>query len=108
MRKTLSLVCVALMLVIGLAAAASAASEVTLNGTLVCAKCKLKKAGLTECQDILLVKDDKGATTEYWIAKNDTSKAGHQCSSEAQATVTGTVADKDGQKWVTASKIEKK
>jgi hypothetical protein len=40
--------------------------------------------------------------------KNDAAeKAGHQCSKEAKATVTGAVSEKDGKKWITASKIEK-
>lgn len=105
--KALSRFGVALALVLGLAAMTTvSAAETTLKGTLVCAKCKLKKS--EKCQDVLLVADDQGATTEYYVTKNEAAeKAGHQCTSEAKATITGEVTEKDGKKWVAASKIEK-
>ncbi|HEX7085785.1 MAG TPA: DUF6370 family protein [Vicinamibacterales bacterium] len=104
--NALSRVAVVLALVMGLAAVATvSAEETTLSGTLVCAKCKLKKTD--KCQDVLLVTQD-GKTTEYFIAKNAAAEeAGHQCSAEAKATVTGEVTEKDGVKWIAASKIEK-
>ncbi|HEY8535607.1 MAG TPA: DUF6370 family protein [Vicinamibacterales bacterium] len=104
--KALSRVAVVLALVMGLAAVTVvSAEETTLSGTLVCAKCKLKKSD--QCQDVLLVTEN-GKTTEYFIAKNDAAKeAGHQCSAEAKATVTGEVSEKDGVKWIAASKIQK-
>jgi hypothetical protein len=107
--KTISRIALALALLVGAAGLVQAAeTETTLNGTLVCAKCTLKKADATKCQDVLLVKDDKGATTEYYVVKNEAAeKAGHQCSKEAKATVVGAVSEKDGKKWVTASKIDK-
>jgi len=105
--KALSRIGVAVALVVGLLAVGTvSAAETTLKGTLVCAKCKLKKS--EKCQDALIVTDDKGATTEYWVVKNEAAeKAGHQCTSEAKATITGEVSEKDGQKWIAASKIEK-
>ena len=45
----------------------------TLKGELVCAKCYLKKADAKECQDVLLVKNAKGETTEYYVTKNKVS-----------------------------------
>jgi hypothetical protein len=87
---------------------ATAAVEETLNGTLVCAKCALKKADAHECQDVLIVTDTAGAKIEYYITKNDVAeKAGEACTQEIRATVTGTVSEKDGRKWLTASRIEK-
>ena len=105
--KALSRIGVAVALVIGLMAVSTvSAAEATLKGTLLCAKCKLKKA--EKCQDALIVTDEKGGSTEYWIVKNEAAeKAGHQCSSEVKATVTGEVSEKDGKKWIAASKIEK-
>ncbi len=105
--KALSSVGIALALVLGLVAASTvSAAEATLKGSLACAKCTLKKAD--KCQDVLTVTDDKGAATEYWIVKNEAAeKAGHQCSKTAAATVTGEVSEKDGKKWIAASKIEK-
>ena len=103
--KALSRMGVALALVLGLAAVTSAA-ETTVKGTLSCAKCQLKKAD--KCQDVVTVTDAQGATTEYWLVKNEAAeKAGHQCTKTAPATVTGEVTEKDGKKWIAASKIEK-
>ena len=98
--------CVALSL--AFAGLLTAAEEVTLNGTIRCAKCSLKKADAKECQDVLVTKDDKGATTEYYVAKDDVSKAfGHSCTSDVAATVTGEVSEKDGKKWIAVSRMEK-
>jgi hypothetical protein len=106
--KTISRIALAVALLVVAVSVARAAEETTLSGTLMCAKCTLKKADAAKCQDVLVVKDDKGATTEYYIVKNDAAeKAGHQCSKEAKATATGVVSEKDGKKWLEASKIEK-
>jgi Family of unknown function (DUF6370) len=81
------------------------------EGTLVCAKCTLKKPDAKECQDVLLVPTDNGAKAvkaEYYIVKNDVAKkSGEVCTAEVKAKVTGTLSQKDGKTWLTASKIEK-
>lgn len=83
-------------------------AEDVFKGTLVCAKCGLKKADATECQDVLLVDAADGQTAEYYITKNDVAeKSGEACTLKVPATVTGTVAEKEGKRWLTASKIEK-
>jgi hypothetical protein len=79
----------------------------TWSGTLVCAKCGLKKADATECQDVLLV-EEKGATVEYYIAKNETTKGEEACTIKIPATVTGTAFERDGKKWIEPTKIEKR
>lgn len=85
------------------------AADETLSGTLVCAKCALKKADATDCQDVLVVKGAKGATTEYYVEKNKVAEdSGDACTLEIKATVTGVVSEKDGRKWIAPSKIEKK
>ena len=85
------------------------AAEQTLEGTLVCAKCYLKKPDAKECQDVLLVPADNGAKREYYITKNDVAKkSGEECTTEIKARVTGTVSAKDGKTWLTPSKIEKR
>jgi hypothetical protein len=87
---------------------AFAAAEETLKGEMVCAKCYLNKPDAKECQDVLLVKDAHGTTVEYYVTKNDVSKeSGEACTTAQPATVIGTVSEKDGRKWVTASKITK-
>ena len=107
--KVISLLGLALVFAITLVAAPAFAGEMTVNGNIMCAKCKLKKADAKECQDVLVSKDDKGTTTEYYIAKNAVSeKFGHVCSGETSATVTGEVSEKDGKTWIAPSKMEKK
>lgn len=107
--KSLTLLAAALALVVGLVASPAAAEEITLSGSIMCAKCTLKKADAKECQDVLVVKNDSGATAEYYIVKNEVAeKFGHTCTGEKPATVTGTVSEKDGKKWIAATKIEAK
>lgn len=104
--KTLTQLALAIALVVGFVAVTAAADEATLTGSVVCAKCTLKKADAKECQNVLVVKNGDKAG-EYYITKNAVAeKFGHVCSGEKQATVTGTVAEKDGKKWITATKIE--
>lgn len=92
----------ALALVLSLVAAATAGEEKTLSGKVVCAKCTLKKADASKCQDVLVV---EGA--EYYVEKNAVSeKFGHVCSNSKTAVVTGAVAEKDGKKWITPSKMD--
>ena len=106
--KTIAKLGLALALVAGLVAAATAADEVTLTGQVLCAKCTLKKADAKECQNVLVVKDgDK--TAEYYVEKNDVAtQFGHVCKGEKDAVVTGTVSEKDGKKWIAATKMEEK
>ena len=94
--KSIGTFALAAFLLVGLVHVVRAADETTVSGTLMCAKCALKKADASKCQDVLVVKDAAGATTEYYIAKNEAlEKAGHQCKTEAKATVTGVVSEKD-------------
>ena len=104
--KTIAKLGLAVALVVGFVAGATAGDETTLTGNVMCAKCALKKADAKECQDVLVVKDgDK--TAEYYVEKNAVAeKFGHVCSSKKAAKVTGTVAEKDGKKWITASAME--
>ena len=105
--KTIATFGMALVLTLGLCGLAAAGEE-TLNGNVVCAKCTLKKADAKTCQDVLVVKGSGGDTAEYYIVKNAVAeKFGHVCAGETPATVTGSVAEKDGKKWITASKMEK-
>jgi hypothetical protein len=104
--KARLLVAVALVAVLGFATNA-VASDVTLTGKIACAKCTLKMADAKECQDVLVVTGEKGATTDYYIVKNAVfEKFGHTCKGWKAATVTGAVSEKDGKKWITPSKME--
>jgi hypothetical protein len=89
----------------GLAGAADT-PPVTLKGTLECSKCTLHETA--ECGNVLAVKD---GTTEvkYYLVDNDLSKSGHGSvcmEPKENVSVTGTVEEKDGKKWLTATKIE--
>jgi hypothetical protein len=106
--KSKLFVAVALVAALGLASAAFAA-DVTVSGKIACAKCTLKKADAKECQDVLVVAGEKGATTDYYLVKNAVlEKFGHTCTGEKAATVTGSVSEKDGKKWLTPSKMDAK
>src|SRR5512140_2727897 len=94
----------------GVALAAENASEVTVAGNLQCAKCTLQAAGATKCQDVLVVAGKDGApATEYYLVKNAVAeKFGHVCKGTKDVALTGTVKEKGGKKWLTATKIEEK
>jgi hypothetical protein len=78
-------------------------TQVTVTGTIKCAKCVLNRTDAKSCQDVLVASDN----AEYYMVKNSvTEKLGHSCKSEKTAVVTGKVVDKDGRKWIEASKIE--
>lgn len=90
----------------GLALAGDAAKTVTLTGKIACAKCTLHLEGAKECQNVLVTEQD-GKTVNYYIEANDVMKTfGHECHGEKAATVTGTVAEKDGKMWITPTKME--
>jgi hypothetical protein len=97
------------VLALGFVGIVRAADETTLTGSIMCAKCTLKKADAKECQDVLVVKDSGGTAKEYYVVKNAVAeKFGHTCSGEKAAMVTGTTAEKDGKTWITPSKMEEK
>jgi hypothetical protein len=104
--NTVAKLALAVALMVGFVAGASAGDETTVTGKVMCAKCTLKKADATKCQDVLVVKDgDK--TTEYYIEKNAVAtQFGHVCGGEKPAVVTGAVSEKDGKKWIAPSKME--
>ena len=107
--KTIAKVGLAVAVVIGLAASVPAGDEVTVTGKVMCAKCALKKADATKCQDVLVTKAEDGTVTHYYVAKTEASEAfGHVCQSEKAAVVTGTLEEKDGKTWIAPSTMEEK
>jgi len=102
-RAVLILIAVLSVIVAGLSFASD--PVVTLSGKVVCAKCTLKKTAA--CQDLLVVTGDQAG--EYYLVPNEVSDAfGHVCMGERAVSATGTVSEKDGKKWLTATKIEPK
>ena len=105
--KSLVLFGILAVFLAGLTPVASAADGTTLTGHVLCAKCTLKKADAGHCQNVLVVTDQDGKTSEYYIAKNDVSEHfGHVCKGDKAAVVTGQIEEKDGKMWITPSKME--
>jgi hypothetical protein len=87
-------------------AADSTNKEVTVTGSMVCAKCTLHLT--KECQNVVQVEKD-GKTVNYFLTQNDVSKAAHDpiCGgSSEKVTVTGTVKEKGGKEMLTPTKID--
>jgi hypothetical protein len=102
---------VALVAVFALVAGARAeeekGKEVTLKGKLVCGKCTLKKC--KDCTNVLQVKD--GEKTVNYFIKDDGKDADYHkgicpAGKSAEATVKGTVTEKDGKKWITPTSVK--
>ena len=78
--------------------------EVTLKGTITCAKCDL---GLeTKCYTVIKVKEGDKDIVYYFDSKSDKTNHAKICKTPTEGTVTGTVSNKDGKNWVTVSKVE--
>jgi Family of unknown function (DUF6370) len=106
MRKALSLL--ALALVFALAANARA-EEKTLKGSLTCGKCTLKLEGVTKCTNVLQVKE--GDKTVNYILEDEGMKAPYHkdiCppGKKKDVSVTGTVREEGGKKYIKPSKVE--
>lgn len=88
------------------AAKPAAPKEVTLTGTLGCAKCSFKESNA--CQNVLKVKES-GKEVSYLVEKNSVIDAQHQelCGSERKsATVKGTVSEAGGKKVLNPSEVK--
>jgi type 1 fimbria pilin len=87
-------------------AAKATGKEVTVQGTILCAKCTLHDEAMTECQNVLQVKEGD-RVVNYYIVKNDVGKTlGDVCKGKKEAKIQGSVAEKDGRLWLTASKLD--
>lgn len=89
--------------------AAKADKEVTLTGTMACAKCGLKEPGVKKCTNAIQVKDGD-MTVTYFLDDKGNGETYHEglCGggTKAGAKVTGTVTEKDGKRWVKVTKVE--
>jgi Family of unknown function (DUF6370) len=103
----ISMLTLSLALVVGLATTmAEEKKEVTLKGTITCAKCDLKKEA--KCATVIKVTKDGKDTVYYFDADMHKKYHGDICNEPKEGTVTGTVK-KDGEKMiVTVSKLEYK
>jgi hypothetical protein len=83
-----------------------ASGEVTLKGTITCAKCDLKLE--KKCATVIKVKKD-GKDVVYFFDKDSNKKYhGDTCMEAKQGSVTGTTAEKDDKHWIKVSKVEYK
>ncbi len=107
MRKLLPLSLVVLAcLAFATAPAASEEDPVTLEGMVACAKCVLAMEGQSECQSVLIVKEE-GEKKMYYLTKNETyDHLGEMCKGSVSVQATGIVKEEDGRLWLAASKIE--
>jgi hypothetical protein len=95
---------VALALAAVVATVQARPDEKTLKGTITCAKCDL---GLeSKCATVIKVKEGDKDVIYYFDAKGDKANHGTICKAAKEGTVTGTVAEKDGKKWVTVSTVD--
>jgi hypothetical protein len=77
----------------------------TLEGKLVCGKCKLSETDA--CSNALQVKEgDK--TVTYYIKDKGKAESYHKCTGEKDVKVTGKVSEKDGKKIIEDAKVEDK
>ncbi|HJT75896.1 MAG TPA: DUF6370 family protein [Gemmataceae bacterium] len=80
--------------------------EVTLKGTILCAKCALKES--KKCQTAIQVKED-GKTVTYYLDDKGMKEEYHEevCGgARKEGTVTGTVHEHDGKKFIKPTKVE--
>jgi hypothetical protein len=109
MKRHLTLMSAVMVLVAGagLAFAADASGKPeTLKGTLECSKCELHETA--QCGNVLSVKEG-AKEVKYYLVDNELSKTDHKdvcMAPKKDVSVTGTVADKNGKMWLTATKIE--
>jgi hypothetical protein len=88
------------------AAAPAADKEVTLKGTLMCARCELGEGA--KCQTVIKVKEGGKDVVYYFLDKGNKEDYHEEvCGGGVkEGTVTGTVSTKDGKKWITPKKVQ--
>ena len=88
-----------------MAADDDAGKKVTVTGMGKCAKCALHETD--SCQNVIQT-EKGGKTVNYYLTKNDVAKEFHSniCKESKKVKATGTVAEVDGKKELTATKIE--
>ena len=97
-------VAAAVLLLSGVQAGEKAGKEVTLKGTITCAKCDLQKED--SCMTVIVVKDkNKKEVTYYFDKKAHKANHGTVCKTPTPGTVTGTVATDGDKHVITVKKV---
>jgi hypothetical protein len=80
--------------------------EVTLKGTILCARCALKES--KKCQTAIQVKEGTKTVTYYFLDKGNKEDYHEEvCGGEKmKGTVKGTLSEKEGKKYITPKKVE--
>jgi hypothetical protein len=104
MKAVVSTVLAMVMVFAVVAGIAIAADEVTLKGTITCAKCDLKKE--KACATVIVAKEKDKDVIYYF--DTDSGKKNHKtiCTEAKKGTVTGTVEEKDGKKIITVKTVK--
>jgi hypothetical protein len=89
----------------------SSGSEVTLKGTIACAKCTFKVDGQDQCNIAIKVKDGDKETIYYFDEASHKKWMGKDaeinfCTIKKEGSVTGTVTEKGGKQWVHVNKLK--
>jgi hypothetical protein len=80
------------------------AEKKTLEGKMVCTKCKLSETDA--CGNAVQVKEgDK--TVTYYLKDKGKGETYHKCAGEQAVKVTGKITEKDGKKYIEDAKVEK-
>jgi len=106
MKRARNLIAALALLGVLTLSAWAADKEVTLKGTVLCAKCALKEA--KKCQTAIQVQEDGKQVTYYFLDKGNKEEY-HEAvcgGGKKVGTVTGAVMEKDGKKWITPKKVE--
>lgn len=113
MRKSRSFGLVVWMLVASVAAFAAPKSgdaqaprKVSVEGTIVCAKCTKQVEGQEECQNLLVVQRGEKEKVFYLTKNAVYEKYGEVCKDSRPVKVEGEVTRSEGKRWLAATKIE--
>jgi hypothetical protein len=94
-------------LVVGFALVASLQAqdkEVTLKGSITCAKCDLKET--KACATVIKVKEKDKDVVYYFDTDSHKKNHGTICKAAMDGTVTGKVSEKDGKHIITVTKVD--
>jgi len=95
--------CLIIAAVLIIPSTAQAAKDVTLTGKITCAKCELKLA--KECTTVIVVKEGGKDTLYYFDEKSHKANHDAVCQTGKEGTVTGTLSEKDGKKYIAVTKV---
>jgi hypothetical protein len=77
--------------------------EVTLKGTITCAKCDLKQTD--KCHTVIKVEQDGKDVVYYFDPASNRKNHSKICTTPTPGTVKGTVSEKDGKKQIKVTKV---